>query len=149
MTCNDEHCEQILSELSSLKSDIKSLSKIVRKIKAKVDDPTGEKAASRAKNNGFNRKQAISDKLRAFLELPDGELVSRSTVTRAINKYVTDNGLKHPDNGRILVLDDKLKKLLQPPDDVEVTFLNLQKFLSPHYTRVEQEKQIPKLYKLT
>ncbi|MAR39678.1 MAG: hypothetical protein CMD22_03170 [Flavobacteriales bacterium] len=140
MTCNDEHCEQILSELSSLKSDIKSLSKIVRKIKAKVDDPTGEKAASRAKNNGFNRKQAISDKLRAFLELPDGELVSRSTVTRAINKYVTDNGLKHPDNGRILVLDDKLKKLLQPPDDVEVTFLNLQKFLSPHYTRVEQEK---------
>ena len=140
MTCNDEHCEQILSELSSLKSDIKSLSKIVRKIKAKVDDPTGEKAASRAKNNGFNRKQAISDKLRAFLELPDGELVSRSTVTRAINKYVTDNGLKHPDNGRILVLDDKLKKLLQPPDDVEVTFLNLQKFLRPHYTRVEQEK---------
>ena len=140
MTCNDEHCEQILSELSSLKSDIKSLSKIVRKIKAKVDDPTGEKAASRAKNNGFNRKQAISDKLRAFLELPDGELVSRSTVTRAINKYVSDNGLKHPDNGRILVLDDKLKKLLQPPDDVEVTFLNLQKFLSPHYTRVEQEK---------
>ena len=140
MTCNDEHCEQILSELSSLKSDIKSLSKIVRKIKAKVDDPTGEKAASRAKNNGFNRKQAISDKLRAFLELPDGELVSRSTVTRAINKYVTDNGLKHPDNGRILVLDDKLNKLLQPPDDVEVTFLNLQKFLSPHYTRVEQEK---------
>lgn len=137
MTCNDEHCEQILSEISSLKSDIKSLSKIVRKIKAKVDDPTGEKAASRAKNNGFNRKQAISDKLRAFLELPDGELVSRSTVTRAINKYVTDNGLKHPDNGRILVLDDKLKKLLQPPDDVEVTFLNLQKFLSPHYTRVE------------
>ena len=134
MTCNDEHCEQILSEISSLKSDIKSLSKIVRKIKAKVDDPTGEKAASRAKNNGFNRKQAISDKLRAFLELPDGELVSRSTVTRAINKYVTDNGLKHPDNGRILVLDDKLKKLLQPPDDVEVTFLNLQKFLSPHYT---------------
>ena len=140
MTCNDEHCEQILSELSSLKSDIKSLSKIVRKIKAKVDDPTGEKAGSRAKNNGFNRKQAISDILRAFLELPDGELVSRSTVTRAINKYVTDNGLKHPDNGRILVLDDKLKKLLQPPDDGEVTFLNLQKFLSPHYTRVEQEK---------
>ncbi len=139
MTCNDEHCEQILSEISSLKSDIKSLSKIVRKIKAKVDDPTGEKAASRAKNNGFNRKQAISDKLRVFLDLPEGELVSRSTVTRAINKYVTDNGLKHPDNGRILVLDDKLKKLLQPPDDIEVTFLNLQKFLSPHYTRVEQE----------
>ena len=140
MTCNDEHCEQILSELASIRSDIKSLSKIVRKIKAKQDDPTGEKAASRAKNNGFNRKQAISEKHRKFLDLPEGELVSRSTVTRAINKYVTENSLKHPDNGRILMLDDKLKDLLQPPEDVQITFLNLQKYLSPHYTRVESEK---------
>ena len=140
MTCNDEHCEQILSELASIRSDIKSLSKIVRKIKAKQDDPTGEKAASRAKNNGFNRKHAISEKLRKFLDLPEGELVSRSTVTRAINKYVTENSLKHPDNGRILMLDDKLKDLLQPPEDVQITFLNLQKYLSPHYTRVESEK---------
>ena len=107
--------ESVLEEITALRSDIKSLSKIIRKIKAKQDDPTGEKAASRAKNNGFNRKQAISEKLRIFLELPEGELVSRSTVTRAINSYVTENNLKHPDNGRILMLDDKLKNLLQPP----------------------------------
>jgi len=37
----------------------------------------------RAENNGFNRKQAISEKLRAFLELPEGELVSKCTVPRA------------------------------------------------------------------
>ncbi|QOR60565.1 hypothetical protein [Bathycoccus sp. RCC716 virus 3] len=133
--------ETVLEEIAALRSDIKSLSKIVRKIKTKQDDPTGEKAASRAKNNGFNRKQAISEKLRKFLDLPEGELVSRSTVTRSINKYVTENSLKHPDNGRLLMLDDKLKDLLQPPDDVQITFLNLQKYLSPHYTRVETEKQ--------
>jgi chromatin remodeling complex protein RSC6 len=129
--------ETVLEEIAALRSDVKSLSKIVRKIKAKQDDPTGEKAASRAMNNGFNRKQAISEKLRAFLDLPQGELVSRSTVTKAINKYVTDNGLKNPDNGRILILDDKLRNLLQPPADVEITFLNLQRYLSPHYTKVE------------
>ncbi|BCV07122.1 MAG: hypothetical protein Ct9H90mV1_0890 [Prasinovirus sp.] len=129
--------ETVLEEIAALRSDVKSLSKIVRKIKAKQDDPTGEKAASRAMNNGFNRKQAISEKLRAFLDLPQGELVSRSTVTKAINKYVTDNGLKNPDNGRILILDDKLRNLLEPPPDVEITFLNLQRYLSPHYTKVE------------
>ena len=133
--------ETVLEEIAALRSDIKSLSKIVRKIKTKQDDPTGEKAASRAKNNGFNRKQAISEKLRRFLDLPEGELVSRSTVTRSMNKYVTENSLKHPDNGRLLMLDDKLKDLLQPPDDVQITFLNLQKYLSPHYTRVETDKQ--------
>ena len=130
--------ETIQTELAALRSAIKSLSKIVRKIKAKQDDPNGEKSANRAKNHGFNREQKISDKLRVFLELPEGATVSRSTVTKAINKYVKDKGLKHPDNGRVLVLDQKLRDLLEPPADVQITFLNLQKYFSPHYTKIEK-----------
>jgi|TARA_B110000977_G_scaffold136189_1_gene173096 chromatin remodeling complex protein RSC6 len=129
--------ETVLTEMTALRNELKSLTKIVRKIKAKQDDPTGEKSANRAKNNGFNREQKISEKLRVFLDLPEGKLVSRSTVTRSINEYVKANDLKHPDNGRVLVLDKKLRDLLEPPTDVQVTFLNLQKFLSPHYTKVE------------
>ena len=129
--------ETVLSEITALRNELKSLTKIVRKIKAKQDDPDGEKSANRAKNNGFNREQKISEKLRVFLNLPEGKLVSRSTVTRSINEYVKANDLKHPDNGRILVLDQKLRDLLDPPADTQVTFLNLQKFLSPHYTKVE------------
>lgn len=132
--CNRNEC---LVEITALRNELKSLTKIVRKIKAKLDDPNGEKSAKRAKNNGFNREQKISEELRIFLGLPEGQLVSRSTVTKSINEYVKANGLKHPDNGRILVLDQKLRDLLKPPADVQVTFLNLQKFLSPHYTKVE------------
>lgn len=132
--CNRNEC---LVEIAALRNELKSLTKIVRKIKAKLDDPNGEKSAKRAKNNGFNREQKISEELRTFLGLPEGQLVSRSTVTKSINEYVKANGLKHPDNGRILVLDQKLRDLLKPPADVQVTFLNLQKFLSPHYTKVE------------
>jgi chromatin remodeling complex protein RSC6 len=130
--------ETIITEIAALRNDVKSLTKIVRKIKAKQDDPDGTKAASRAKNNGFNREQAISPKLREFLGVEEGKLVSRSFVTRAINNYVTEKGLKHPDNGRVLVLDEKLRTLLDPPADTQITFLNLQKYLSPHYTKVEQ-----------
>ena len=129
--------ETVLSEITALRSELKSLTKIVRKIKAKQDDPDGEKSANRAKNNGFNREQKISDKLRVFLGLEEGKLVSRSFVTRAVNTYVKENGLKHPDNGRVLVLDQKLRDLLEPPADVQVTFLNLQKYLGPHYIKVE------------
>jgi upstream activation factor subunit UAF30 len=129
--------ETVLSEITALRSELKSLTKIVRKIKAKQEDPDGEKSANRAKNNGFNREQVISDKLREFLGLEEGKLVSRSLVTRAINTYVKENGLKHPDNGRVLVLDQKLRDLLSPPADVQVTFLNLQKYLGPHYIKVE------------
>ena len=129
--------ESILSEIAAIRNDIKSLAKIVRKIRATQEDPTGEKSTNRAKNNGFNREQKISEELRAFLGLPEGQLVSRSSVTRAVNKYVKDNGLKHPDNGRVLVLDQKLKDLLKTPEGEQVTYLNLQKYLSPHYTKVE------------
>ena len=130
-----EQHQQILNEIAALRSDIKSLSKLVRKVKSKQDDPSGERAKARAENNGFNRKQKISDTLRSFLGLENEELVSRSAVTRAINKYITEKGLKHPENGRVIMLDDTLRNLLQPPEDIQVTFLNLQKYLSPHYTK--------------
>jgi chromatin remodeling complex protein RSC6 len=129
--------ESITTELAAIRSELKSLTKLVRKVKAKQDDPDGEKAKKRAENNGFNRKQKVSDKLRAFLGLKKTELISRSEVTKAINKYITDKGLKHPDNGRVLVMDDKLKNLLEP-GDTQVTCLNLQKFLSPHYVKEDK-----------
>lgn len=132
--------ETIQTELAALRADVKSLTKIVRKVKTHQEDPDGEKAKARSANNGFNRKQEITPKLRNFLGLPEGELISRSEVTKKVNAYITEKGLKHPDNGRQLILDDKLKDLLQPPADVVVTYLNLQKYLSPHYVKKEPVK---------
>ena len=127
--------ETVQAELTALRAEVKTLTKLIRKLKNAQEDPDGEKAKARASNNGFNRKQEVTPKLREFLALPEGELISRSEVTKAINKYITENGLKHPDNGRQLILDEKLKDLLQPPEGVTVTYLNLQKYLSPHYVK--------------
>jgi upstream activation factor subunit UAF30 len=129
--------ENIESELAAIRTDIKNLTKVIRKIKSKQDDPDGEKAKARSVNNGFNRKQEVSPKLREFIGIKEGELVSRSEVTKYINKYILDKGLKHPDNGRQIVLDDTLKDLLNPPADEQVTYLNIQKYLSPHYIKKE------------
>ena len=127
--------EELKQEITALRADVKSLTKIVRKIKTKLDDPDGEKAKARAANNGFNRKQNISEELRAFMGLGAGEQASRSEVTKFLTKYITDKGLKHPDNGRQIVLDDTLRALLKPPADTQITYLNVQKFLSPHYIK--------------
>jgi upstream activation factor subunit UAF30 len=131
--------ETIQTELAALRNDIKNLTKLIRKVKNTQEDPDGEKAKARAANNGFNRKQDVTPKLREFLGLPVDELISRSEVTKFINKYITDKGLKHPDNGRQIILDDKLRDLLAPPADVQVTYLNLQKYLSPHYIKKEEK----------
>lgn len=121
-----------------MESDLKSILKLLRKIRAHQEDPTGEKAKERSSNNGFNRAQEVTPKLREFLSLPEGESISRSEVTKRITAYIGENGLKHPDNGRMIILDNKLIDLLQPPEGVQVTFLNIQKYLSPHYIKVEK-----------
>jgi hypothetical protein len=74
--------ETIQSEIAALRADVKSLTKIIRKVKNTQEDPDGEKAKARAANNGFNRKQEITPKLREFLGLPAEELISRSEVTK-------------------------------------------------------------------
>lgn len=127
--------DSISSDIATLRSEVKNLAKLVRKVRAHQEDPTGEKTKERTKNNGFNRKMEVTDKLRDFLSLKDGENVSRSDVTRSINKYIKENDLKHPDNGRVIVMDEKLTTLLSPPEGEQVTFLNIQKYISPHYVK--------------
>ena len=136
---------QIASDITEIKSSIKSLAKLLRKLKTTQDDPDGEKAKTRATNNGFNRPLEISEKLRTFLLMADGEMISRSEVTRRINAYVTASGLKHPENGRVIILDDKLTTLLEPPAGLQITFLNIQKYLSPHYTKVPAVPKTPRV----
>jgi upstream activation factor subunit UAF30 len=126
---------QLIADVADIKSSIKSLAKLIRKLRTSQDDPDGEKAKTRASNNGFNRPLEVSPKLRTFLALGADELISRSEVTRRINAYVTSNNLKHPDNGRVIILDEKLTDLLEPPAGLQITFLNIQKYLSPHYVK--------------
>ena len=133
---------QLVADMAEVKSSLKSLAKLMRKLRTGQDDPDGEKAKARASNNGFNRPLEVSEKLRTFLVLGEDEMISRSEVTRRINTYVTTNNLKQPDNGRNINLDDKMKELLEPPADLQITFLNIQKYLSPHYVKVVKEKVV-------
>ena len=61
--------ETIQSEIAALRNDVKTLTKLVRKVKNTQEDPDGEKAKKRSENNGFNRKQEITPKLRAVPQL--------------------------------------------------------------------------------
>ncbi len=124
--------ETIQATLEKLAADIKSLHKDVRKIRQAIDDPTGEKAKARSQNNGFRKPLEVDEKLREFLGLAPGAKISRAEVTQAIDAYAVKNNLK---NGQNINMDDKLRDLLQPPADVQVTYLKLQHYLAPHYIK--------------
>lgn len=127
--------ESLAQDIAKLSGDVQSLLKMFRKMRNQQDDPDGEKAKKRSENNGFNRAMEITDELRKFVGIGEGETISRSMVTRKVNEYVKANNLKHPDNGRVICLDQKLRDLLKPPEDIQVTYLNIQRYLSPHYLK--------------
>jgi upstream activation factor subunit UAF30 len=124
--------------LELIAKELKALRKDVRKIRQHFEDPTGEKQAARSQNNGFNKPLNVTDKLRAFLSMGADEKISRSQVTARINTYVTEKNLKA---GQNISLDDTLKDLLQPPEGTQVTFLNIQKFINPHYIKEATDKK--------
>ena len=116
--------------LETLAASIKSLHRDVRKIRQMLEDPTGEKADKRAQNSGFKKPIPVSDALAKFVGQAPGTLMSRSDVTHAVNEYATAKNLKQ---GQKILVDDTLKALLQPPEGFDLTFMNLQRFLKPHY----------------
>ena len=131
--------------LDALMKELKAVRKEIRKIRQHIEDPTGEKQEARTKNNGFNKPQKVTDALKTFLSLADGEMISRSQVSNHMNKYFEANNLKA---GQKITLDEKLKALLEVPEGTQLTFLNLQHYLSKHYIKDETTEKKPRAKKV-
>jgi chromatin remodeling complex protein RSC6 len=49
--------------------------------------------------------------------------------------YIRANSLQDKKNGRIILPDTKLRKLLKLTDADALTYFNLQKYMSPHFEK--------------
>ena len=61
--------------------------------------------------------------------------MARTDVTREINAYIRANSLQDKDNGRKILPDKKLSTLLKLGKTDELTYFNLQRFMSPHFQK--------------
>jgi len=124
-------------QLSAVMLDIRSIQKRSdRELKAalKSSNKRKNKNATRAPS-GFVKPTLISDQLADFLSKPHGSLLARTDVTREINAYIRANKLQDSANGRKINPDAKLKKLLAVKAEDELTYFNLQKFMSQHFKK--------------
>ena len=84
--------------------------------------------------SGFNKEQPISDELCDFLDLPRGTMIARTAVTKRLTEYIKANNLEEPERRRVFILNDTLRHILgNPPDQEEVTYFNVQKYLCHHF----------------
>ena len=132
--------QQINSMISSLKTEYRVLEKKwTRELKAaqKLSSKKKRKAGNRAPS-GFVKPTKISDELAKFLDKPLGSEMARTEVTRDINKYIRSNNLQDSSNGRKINADSKLAQLLKLNTTDELTYFNLQRFMSPHFQKASE-----------
>ena len=132
-----------LAQLSSLRSQLTSVTSQVRALakraereikQAQKNGRKKRKTGNRAPS-GFVKPTKISVELAKFLGKPKGTEMARTQVTREINGYIRAHSLQDPTNGRRILADGKLKKLLKLTDKDELTYFNLQRYMSPHFAK--------------
>jgi chromatin remodeling complex protein RSC6 len=123
--------------ISSLKTEYRNLEKKwTRELKTAQKQSTKRKRKSGNRApSGFVKPTRISDELAKFLEKTPGTEMARTEVTRDINKYIRTNNLQDKANGRKINPDNKLAALLKLKKDEELTYFNLQKYMSPHFAK--------------
>jgi len=129
--------QQLGTLISALKTEYRTLEKKwTRELKSaqKLNSKRKRKAGNRAPS-GFVKPTRISDELAKFLEKPSGSEMARTEVTRDINKYIRTNNLQDKDNGRKINPDIKLAALLKLKKTDELTYFNLQRYMSPHFAK--------------
>jgi len=131
---------QLSSMIASLKTEYRNLEKKWgRELKAaqKSSSKKKKRAGNRAPS-GFVKPTKISDELAKFLEKPIGTEMARTDVTREINKYIRSQNLQDAGNGRRIIPDQKLQTLLKLKKTDELTYFNLQRYMSPHFHKAEK-----------
>lgn len=131
---------QLGALIASLKNEYKNLKnkwsrelKVAQKTSSKKKRKTGTRQPS-----GFVKPTRISDELASFLGKEKGTEMARTDVTREINKYIRSHNLQDKENGRKINPDAKLQTLLKLKKTDELTYFNLQKYMSHHFPKTEK-----------
>lgn len=144
-----ESFAELLGQLQALRSQLTSVTGQVRALQKRADRElkqalkNSKKRSKRSGNrapSGFVKPTRISSELASFLGKPKGTEMARTEVTREINKYIRANDLQDKNNGRVILADNKLRKLLKLNKSDELTYFNLQRYMSPHFATAKNTK---------
>mgnify|MGYP006419231219 FL=1 len=141
----DEHFDFLEKDLVKFKSEFTDFMVRFRKLRKDFrkygKDTTKKGRKTKMDNNlmipkrkptGFQVAVNLSKELCDFLNVSEDTKLNCSEVSRRMNIYFTNNSLQE---GVDIKMDKKLKDLLKPGKDEQVTYFNLQKYLKKHYIK--------------
>lgn len=129
ITSMNKELKELVNVGKSLEKDFGNIVKIMTK---KNKNKT---SSERRHPSGFAVASVLSDEMYAFLNIRKGEKVPRKDVTRLMNDYITKNELRNPDDKRIILPNDALKKIFNSNDTDTITYFNLQSYIKHHFIK--------------
>ena len=139
-----EEFNQVVTQLTSVRTLLAGLTTQVRQLQRRSEKElrTAQKSGKKVRKatgnrnpSGFVKPTPISDALATFLGKPAGTQMARTEVTREINQYIRAHNLQDPQNGRKINPNPALRKLLNVEKNGELTYFNLQRYMSPHFIK--------------
>ena len=141
--------------MNEIKKEIVELKKLQKDYEVELKNASKNKkkkkmteGAPARKPSGFASPVVVSDTLYEFLGkfgIKKGDPVARTDVTRFITTYISEQNLQNPAFRREIIPDSTLKSLFGEPVELKnkndkdsplvYTYLQLQKYLSPHFPK--------------
>jgi upstream activation factor subunit UAF30 len=132
--------DQLTTIRDAASSAISALKRIQKRATQDIKEAGKKKRRARSENaDGEPRKPSnfeipipITDELSTFLGGGKNNKMSRSQVTKAVNKYLNEKGLRTKHS---ISPDAALIKLLGIDKNTELTIFNIQTYLNKHYIK--------------
>ncbi len=136
MTLMDRSIRKQMTREKNMQYISKRIKQIVIKSMGKDMKKMEEKSKKKIVRGGINNVFSINNALCTLLKYPEGSKKSWTQVTADIWKYISDNNLKDPDNKKMIIPDEALKKCLGIKKS-SIIMLDLPSYLSNMFKNKE------------
>jgi len=129
------------SELKQLVTVGKTLEKDFNQIVKLLAKKNKNKSNENRALTGFAMPTYLTDEMYDFLnehtemKIENGQKVHRIAVTRTLNKYIKDNGLRQEKDKRYFTPNSTLHRIFRSTENDEVSYFNLQKYIKHHFLK--------------
>lgn len=128
----DDQFKSIYEELSGLSSTAKNVSIRVKDLQRSVKQECKPKKVK--KHTVMHDPMSISSELLKYLGKQAGTKLTKSEGMKLVSEKVKSNGMQNQDNKRQFTPNKSLMKILNMPKSRTITFVELNKHLSHHFS---------------
>ena len=126
----------VKTQINTLQQSLKQLEKNVKKQMKGLKKEVGKnKVKGNRKPSGFATPSKVTKELCEFMKKQEGSEIARTEVTKSLIEYIKENKLQNQSNNKIIIPDEKLKFLLGIEDGQELTYFNIQKYMTKHFIK--------------